>query len=110
VTRTGAWYAPRTSHRSVVPFSREECVIDKELLEILCCPETKQPVAYVDGAPIEAINEKINAGGVKNRAGESVTEPIDAGLVREDQKFLYPIRQNIPIMLIDEAIPYEQFQ
>jgi uncharacterized protein YbaR (Trm112 family) len=26
-------------------------------------------------------------------------------LVRADGKFIYPIRQEIPIMLIDEAIP-----
>ncbi len=32
-------------------------------------------------------------------------EKIDGGLVREDGKCLYPIRGNIPIMLIDEAIP-----
>jgi uncharacterized protein YbaR (Trm112 family) len=32
-------------------------------------------------------------------------DPIDGGLLRSDRKVLYPIRQNIPIMLIDQAIP-----
>ena len=42
-----------------------------------------------------------------NRGGEAVKEHLDGGLVREDRKFLYPIREDIPIMLIDEAIPFE---
>jgi uncharacterized protein YbaR (Trm112 family) len=84
-------------------------MIDKELLEILCCPETKQDIEYVEGAVIEKINQKIKAGGLKNRGGEVVKEAMDAGLLRQDRKFIYPIRQDIPIMLIDEAIPFEEF-
>ena len=42
---------------------------------------------------------------MKNRVGQPVKEKIDGGLVREDKKFLYPIRGNIPVMLVDEAIP-----
>ena len=34
-----------------------------------------------------------------------VKEKIDEGLVRADGKYLYPIRHNIPVMLVDEAIP-----
>jgi uncharacterized protein YbaR (Trm112 family) len=34
-----------------------------------------------------------------------VTEPVDGGLVRSDGRFLYPIRDDIPIMLVEEAIP-----
>jgi uncharacterized protein YbaR (Trm112 family) len=30
------------------------------------------------------------------------------GLVRADNKILYPIREDIPVMLIDEGIPLEQ--
>ena len=85
-------------------------MIDKELLDILCCPETKQDVTYVDGDTIQKINKKIKSGEVTNRGGEKVTEPIDAGLLREDKEYLYPIRQDIPIMLIDEGIPFAQFQ
>jgi uncharacterized protein YbaR (Trm112 family) len=34
-----------------------------------------------------------------------VQEKLDAGFIRADGKFLYPIRRNIPVMLVDEAIP-----
>jgi uncharacterized protein YbaR (Trm112 family) len=85
-------------------------MIDKELLDILCCPETKQDVSFVEGELITKINAKIKEGALKNRGGEPVKEAIDAGLVREDKKYLYPIREDIPIMLIDEAIPLDGFE
>jgi uncharacterized protein YbaR (Trm112 family) len=76
-----------------------------ELLNDLCCPETKQRVKLADPALITNVNQKISAGQARNRGGEPVAEKIDAGLLREDGKFLYPVRRDIPIMLIDEAIP-----
>ena len=84
-------------------------MVDKELLDILCCPETKQDVALVEGAVISKINAKIKAGSLKNRGGEIIKDEIDAGLLREDKKYIYPIREDIPIMLIDEAIPFDEF-
>ena len=83
--------------------------IKKELLDILCCPETKQDVVLVEGAVISKINAKIKTGSLKNRGGEIIKEEIDAGLLREDRKYIYPIREDIPIMLIDEAIPFDEF-
>ena len=83
-------------------------MISKDLLDILCCPETKEEVALADAALIERINVKIAAGSLKNRGGQSVTEKIDTGLLRKDGKYLYPIREDIPIMLIDEALPMDQ--
>ncbi|MFP4164852.1 MAG: Trm112 family protein [Chitinispirillaceae bacterium] len=82
-------------------------MVDKELLDILCCPETKQDLTLIEGEEIKKINARIKNGEVKNRSGEVIKEPIDAGLLREDRKYLYPIREDIPVMLIDEAIPYE---
>lgn len=84
-------------------------MIDSELLEILCCPETKQPVSLVEGDAIVRINDEIRSGKVNNREGKAVKETIDGGLLREDRKFLYPIRDQIPIMLQGEAIPFEAF-
>jgi uncharacterized protein YbaR (Trm112 family) len=84
-------------------------MIAQDLLEILCCPETKEDVALADAAFVTKINTAIAAGGVKNRGGQPVIEKIDAGLLRKDGKFLYPIRDDIPIMLVDEALPMAQF-
>jgi uncharacterized protein YbaR (Trm112 family) len=80
-------------------------MIDPELLKILCCPETHQPLTPADADLIRTLNERIQGGQLRNRAGQPVKEKIDGGLVRRDGTFLYPIRQNIPVMLIDEAIP-----
>ena len=80
-------------------------MIDPELLKILCCPETHQEVRLAETAVIDKLNAQIAAGHVTNRAGQAVKDRIDSGLVRADGKFLYPIRQNIPVMLVDEGIP-----
>jgi len=82
-------------------------MVEKELLDILCCPETKQDLTLVQGEVITRLNDRIKAGTLKNRAGETIKEPMDAGLLREDKKYLYMIREDIPIMLIDEAIPVD---
>lgn len=83
-------------------------MVDPELLKILVCPENKTPVALADDAIISALNGAIEQGTLKNRAGEKVEVKIDGGLIREDKAYLYPIRDDIPIMLIDEAIPLEK--
>jgi uncharacterized protein YbaR (Trm112 family) len=80
-------------------------MIDKELLDILACPETKEPVALADQGVVDAINQRIEKGEVTNRGGKKVDKRIQGGLVRQDGAYLYPIEDDIPIMLIDEAIP-----
>ena len=81
---------------------------DQHMLDILVCPETQQPVSLADDIVIATANAAITTGALKNRAGEVITEKIDGGLVRQDQKYLYPIRDDIPIMLIDASIPLDQ--
>jgi len=53
--------------------------VSKELLEILACPKCKGDIFL-------------------NRGGD--------GLVCKACGLLYPIKDDIPVMLIDEALPY----
>jgi uncharacterized protein YbaR (Trm112 family) len=78
--------------------------VSEELLEILVCPETKQPIALASEQVLRDLAQNIEAGKVRNRGGEKVTEPITEGLVREDGKILYPVDDGIPVMLIEESI------
>lgn len=79
-------------------------MIDQELLKIICCPETHQAMALADSAVVDKINQQITGGTTANRSGQKVAEKIDGGLVRADGKYLYPIRKNIPVLLIEEGI------
>jgi uncharacterized protein YbaR (Trm112 family) len=85
-------------------------MISKELLDILCCPETKEDLILIEESLLKKINNLIAAQKIKNRAGQIVKEAIQGGLIRKDRKVVYPIREDIPVMLIDEALPVEQFE
>jgi uncharacterized protein YbaR (Trm112 family) len=88
--------------------TRRPVQVDKDLLAILCCPETKLDVSLADDALISKINDAVSQGILKNKAQKPVTELLDGGLIRADKKILYPIREDIPVMLIEEGIPLEQ--
>ena len=61
-------------------------MIDSELLEILACPETKEPVKLAEQSLIDDLNAKAERGELTNRAGEKVEE---VRLERRDYQFLY---------------------
>lgn len=79
-------------------------MIDPELLEILACPETREKLALADAELVAQVNAAIRAGRLRNRGGTPLSEPIDGGLVRADGALLYPIQDDIPVLLVEEAI------
>lgn len=80
-------------------------MIDEELLSILACPETHQKLSEADAALVERVNAAIAAGDQRNAAGHHVEQAIEGGLVREDGAILYPVRDGIPVLLIEEGLP-----
>jgi uncharacterized protein YbaR (Trm112 family) len=70
-------------------------MISKDLLEILCCPTTKQPLQEASSAELEKINSVLAEG----------KEKLEAALLTADKKYAYPIRNKIPILLAEECIP-----
>lgn len=85
-------------------------MIRQELLDLLQCPETKQPLRLADESLVARINQEIAAGAIKNRVEETVHTPLSGGLLPEGGTLLYPIIDDLPIMLVDEAIPLEQLK
>lgn len=82
-------------------------MIDKELLEILVCPENHSRLVSAERPLVDRLNALIGEGNLKNRSGRRVERTMDGGLVRDDRAFLYPILDGIPVLLVDEAIPLE---
>ena len=78
--------------------------INQELLDILVCLETRQSLNLAEAGELADINQRIARGELATRRGARVREPIDGALVRADRQYFYPIRDDIPIMLIDEAV------
>lgn len=79
-------------------------MVDASLVAIMVCPETHQSLTVADEATVKKVNTAIEAGTLKNRDGELIQEPIQAALLRDDGAYLYIVRDDIPVMLIGEAV------
>lgn len=78
--------------------------ISPELVEILRCLETKTSVRLLEPSRLERLNTAIGQGLVANRIGESVERPLEAGLINEDESWVYPVYDGIPAMLQEQSI------
>lgn len=79
--------------------------VDPDLLSILACPATHQGLAQAERELLERLNAAIAKGRLRSVGGAEVREPLRGGLVREDRKIVYPIRDGIPVLLVDEGLP-----
>ena len=84
--------------------------VDPELVEILVCPDTKLNVDLVPAETVDKINLAIKENIVLNVDGQSIKEPLQDGLLRENDKIIYPVRDCSPVMLVGEGIPMDQFE
>jgi uncharacterized protein YbaR (Trm112 family) len=75
--------------------------VDPELLAILVCPKTKGPLELVE-LPEAARRALVEKYRDKFRDEEPV---VTQGLYSREADLVYPIVSDIPVMLIDEALP-----
>jgi uncharacterized protein len=84
--------------------------LDRTLLDILCCPVTRTPLELLPERELALLNERIAAQRVKNRDDAVVTEPLAEALVTRAGKLIYPIRDGIPVLLEEHAMPLAQLE
>lgn len=82
--------------------------MDRRLLDILCCPTSRQPLAPLNARELDAINQAIAAGGLVCADGQAQSTPLTAGLLTHDRRTVYRIDDDIPVLLADEAIATTQ--
>jgi uncharacterized protein YbaR (Trm112 family) len=78
--------------------------MDRKLLDILCCPTTRQPLALLTAAELAAINRAIAAGDLRRADGSPQSEALAEGLVTRDRRTVYRVDDGIPVLLADEAL------
>jgi uncharacterized protein YbaR (Trm112 family) len=83
-------------------------MLNQDLLALLVCPETHQDVALATPDELARINAAIRHGQVRTAAGAAVDQPVQAALIRADRAVAYPIRDDIPVMLVGEGLDLAQ--
>lgn len=79
-------------------------MIDPDFLGMLVCPATRQPLRVATAAELAVVNRAIAAGSLKNRGGSAVTSPWTEALATVDGSWLYPVQDDIPILLPAEGV------
>ncbi|HEY4232094.1 MAG TPA: Trm112 family protein [Lacipirellulaceae bacterium] len=79
-----------------------------QILAILRCPADQSTLTEAEAALVARLNAAIRAKRLRNHIGQIVEYSIEGGLIRAAGDLLYPIVDQIPVMLYDEAIPLDQ--
>jgi uncharacterized protein YbaR (Trm112 family) len=106
--------AAETLNKSEFPLPEftgaDQMSIDGKLLEILCCPVSKSPLARLERSRLEKLNRAITAGEVLQIDGNIVTDTLREALITEDGKVIYPVIDDIPVLLSERGIGTTQLQ
>ena len=82
--------------------------MDRKLLDLLCSPDTRQPLALLESRGLEALNRAIASGEVLRGDGSLQAAPLREALVTRDRRQVYRVDDGIPVLLVEEALATAQ--
>jgi uncharacterized protein YbaR (Trm112 family) len=85
-------------------------VLDRALLDIVCCPVTRSPLEMLSERELAELNRGIAARRIKSRDDAIVEEPLQQALVTRTGRLVYPVRDGVAVLLEDQAIALGQLE
>lgn len=80
-------------------------MIDEKLLELVRCPLDGQRLVVASQQLTAALNERIAQRQLRDRDDALIDAPLETALVSGDAARAYPVRDAIPTLIPNEAIP-----
>ncbi|MBN1845333.1 MAG: class I SAM-dependent methyltransferase [Sedimentisphaerales bacterium] len=81
----------------------DECLAD----DILRCPITHTPLRKLSPLQISEINRRIDRGDLAHYDGSAVRESLEQGLIAQDGAYVYPVVQDVIVLLPSAALELE---
>ncbi len=80
-------------------------MLNSDLLDLLVCPESKQPLSLASESVLAKLNQRIDEGTLRFVNTHLIENRLDGLLIRGDGSLGYGIFEKIPNLLIAEGIP-----
>lgn len=83
--------------------------IPNPLLDILCCPVSREPLLPLGKERLKRLNRAIADGEVLYVDNSKVESTFREALITRDAKVIYGVEDGIPVLLPDRGIGTTQF-
>lgn len=82
--------------------------MDNKLLDILICPVSGAPLTPLTPDQRDILNARIEAQTLRYVDDSPVDAPLEDGLITTDRRTVYRVDDDIPVLLPERGIPFEE--
>lgn len=82
----------------------ESNTMNPEFFALLRCPQDHSALKMMSKRSLTALNKKIANGLISQGNGHTLTEPVDALLVREDRSVGYLYQEGVALLNAQDAL------